>query len=135
MLPNGPDHEAISRTILERWPDTDIVTTHGASCFSLDPEKHWPNFATIVSTDDFDQVSNLSRPGVFRVNIGVGRARLQRLVGSIGDPDYATLDQFLPHPVYARQGWISILNPSDATFGDLVLPLLTEAYDQLAAKP
>jgi hypothetical protein len=61
-LPIGPNEEAISRTILELWPDTDLVTTHGASFYSLDPEKHWPNFATIVSTDDFDQVSNLSRP-------------------------------------------------------------------------
>jgi uncharacterized protein DUF6194 len=71
---------------------------------------------------------------VFRVNIGVGRATLQRLVGSDANPNYATLDELLPHPVYARQGWVSILNPSDATFRDPVLPLLTEAHDRLAAK-
>jgi hypothetical protein len=29
--------------------------------------------------------------------------------------------------------WISILNPSDATFRDVVLPLLSEAHDRLAA--
>jgi hypothetical protein len=51
----------------------------------------------------------------------------------VTDPDYAAFDRFLPHPVYARQRWISILNPSDETFRDIVLPLLTEAHDRLAA--
>ena len=49
------------------------------------------------------------------------------------EPDYAALDRLVPHPVYARQLWISILNPSDATFRDIVMPLLTEAHDRLAA--
>ena len=48
-------------------------------------------------------------------------------------PDYAAYDQLLPHPVYAKQLWISILNPSDATFRDTVLPLIAEAHDRLAA--
>jgi hypothetical protein len=73
------------------------------------------------------------RPGVFRLNIGVGRETFERLVGSMEAPDYAALDRLLPHPVYARQLWISILNPSDATFRDVVLPLIAEAHDRLAA--
>jgi hypothetical protein len=134
-LPTGPDPEAITRTILEAWPDTDVVEALGAAFFSLDPEKHWPNFATIVTTDEHDEgaPSHLSRSGVFRLNIGVGRATFERLVGSMEEPDYAAFDRFLPHPVYAKQLWISILNPSDATFRDVVLPLLTEAHDRLAA--
>ena len=134
-LPTGPDPEAITRTILEAWPDTDVVEALGAAFFSLDPEKHWPNFATIVTTDEHDEgaPSHLSRSGVFRLNIGVGRATIERLVGSMEEPDYAAFDRFLPHPVYAKQLWISILNPSDATFRDVVLPLLTEAHDRLAA--
>lgn len=134
-LPTGPDPEAITRTILVAWPETDLVEMPGAAFFSLDPEKHWPNFATIVTTDDFDEgaPSNLSRPGVFRLNIGVGRTTFRRLVGSMTDPDYTAFDRFLPHPVYAKQLWISILNPSDATFHDDVLPLLTEAYERLKA--
>jgi hypothetical protein len=135
-LPTGPDPEAITRTILETWPDTDLVTALEAMFFSLDPEKHWPNFATIVTTDEHDEgaPSNLSRPGVFRLNIGVGRATFERLVGSMAEPDYASFDRLLPHPVYAKQLWISILNPSDATFRDTVAPLLTEAHDRLAAQ-
>ena len=133
-LPTGPDPEAITRTILETWPDTDMVTALGASFFSLDPERHFPNFATIVTTDEHDEgaPSNLVRPGVFRLNIGVGRESFERIVSSGGDPDYATLDRFFPHPVYAKQLWISILNPNDATFRDDVMPLLAEAHDRLA---
>ena len=135
-LPTGPDPEAIARTIRETWPDTDVVEAMGATFFSLDPEKHWPNFATIVTTDEHDEgaPSRLSRAGVFRLNIGVGRATFQRLVGSVADPDYAAFDRLLPHPVYAKQLWLSILNPSEVTFRDVVMPLLTEAHDRLAAQ-
>ena len=50
------------------------------------------------------------------------------------EPDDAAVDRILPHPVYAKQLWISILNPSAAMFRDVVLPLLTEAHDRLAAQ-
>jgi len=134
-LPIGPDPEAIKRTILETWPETDVVEALGAAFFSLDAEKHWPNYATIVTTDEHDEgaPSNLARPGVFRLNIGVGRETFQRLVRGMVEPDHAAFEQILPHPVYAKQLWISILNPSDATFRDVVMPLLTEAHDRLAA--
>ena len=134
-LPTGPDPEAITRVIRELYPETDVVEAMGATFFSLDPEKHWPNFATIVTTDEHDvgAPSDLTRPGLFRLNIGVGRQTFERLVGSIGEPDYAAVDTVFPHPVYARQLWISIINPSDETFRDTVVPLLTEAHDRLAA--
>ena len=122
-LPSGPDPEAISRTIRELYPETDVVEAMGATFFSLDPEKHWPNYATIVTTDEHDEgaPSNLARPGVFRLNLGVGRATFDRLVGSMADPDYAVLERLVPHP-------------GDGTFRDVVLPLLAEAHDRLAAQ-
>jgi hypothetical protein len=134
-LPTGPDPEAITRSILELYPETDLVTIPGAWFFSLDPEKHWPNFATIVTTDEHDEgaPSNLSREGVFRLNLGVGRETFDRVARSAAEPEYASFDRLLPHPVYAKQRWISILNPTDATFRDVVLPLLAEAHDRLAA--
>src|SRR6476646_4570672 len=101
-LPTGPDPEAITRTILDTWPETDVVTALGAAFFSLDPEKHWPNFATIVTTDEHDDgtPSQLSRPGVFRLNIGVGRATFERIADASGpEPDYTAFDRLLPHPV------------------------------------
>jgi uncharacterized protein DUF6194 len=135
-LPTGPDPEAITRIILERYPETDVVEAMGAAFFSLDPEKHWPNFATIVTTDEHDEgaPSQLSRPGAFRLNLGLGKETFDRLVGSMTDPDYAAFDRVLPHPVYAKQRWISILNPSDATFQAVVLPLLAEAHGRVAAQ-
>ena len=98
-LPTGPDPEAITREILERYPETVVAEAMGATFFSLD-EKHWPNYVTIVTTDDHDEgaPSDLARPGVFRLNIGIGRATFERLVGSIDAPDYAALDRVLPHP-------------------------------------
>jgi len=134
-LPIGPDPEAIKRTILENWPETDVVEALGASFFSLDAEKHWPNFATIVTTDEHDMgaPSRLTeRDGAFRLNLGVGKATFERLVGGAAEPDYTVVDTILPHPVYAKQRWISIVNPSDATFRDVVLPLIDEAHDRLA---
>ena len=68
------DDADIIRYIIETYPDTDVVTAGGGTFFSIDPEKHWPNFATLVTTDEFDEgpIANLSsRPGVFRLNIGV----------------------------------------------------------------
>ena len=132
---SGPDHDAVVRAITEAFPDADVVTAMGATFFSLDPETHWPNFATIVTTDEHDMgsPSNLTaRPDVFRLNIGVGRETFDRFVGGATDPDYAALDRLVPHPVYAKQHWVSILNPSAATFETIVRPLLREACDRVA---
>jgi hypothetical protein len=92
------------RLIRETWPDAVVATMESAMFFSLD-ETHWPNFATVVWTDEHDEgaPSKLSRPGVFRLNIEVGKETFQRLVGSITNPDYAAFDRVQPHPVYAKQ--------------------------------
>ena len=132
----GPDPEAITRYIVDTFGGVDIVTAMGATFFSLDPEKHWPNFATIVTTDEHDMgsPSNLTaRPDAYRLNIGVSRQTFEGLVGGLTEPDYAALDRVLPHPVYAQQHWVSILNPSAETFDTVVKPLLSEAHDRLAA--
>jgi len=134
-LPDGPDRDELIGLIGERWPHAAVARIEGAIFFSLD-DKHWPNFATIVWTDDFDEgaPSKLFRPGVYRVNIGLDKAAFQRLVGGVPDPDYATFDQVLPHPVYAKQRWVSILNPSRGTVRDIVLPLIAESHDRLVAQ-
>ncbi len=71
---------------------------------------------TIVTKDygDFDRASHLDRPGVFRLNIGVGKDTYRSLFGPQPPPpgeagvvdtghDFTILDQLLPHPVYAPQ--------------------------------
>jgi hypothetical protein len=132
---SGPGPEAIVSYITETWPETDVVEAMNAWFFSLDPDKHWPNYATLVTTDEHDEASNLSREGAFRLNMGVDRETFERVAGEAGpDPDFTAVDRVFPHPVYAAQHWISIVNPSQQTFRDAVVPLLTLAHDRLAAQ-
>jgi hypothetical protein len=105
--------------------------------FFYEPAGRRMPFATIViqDYDGFDTSSNLNRPGVFRLNIAVGRTSFKELVGyppaahaeHQSDFDHAALDRLLPHPVYAPQGWVSILNPAETT-GAQVRTLLEQAH-------
>ncbi|WP_062482849.1 DUF6194 family protein [Variovorax boronicumulans] len=93
-------------------------------------------FATIVTKDnDFDSASKLNRPGVFRLNVGVGKESFRALLGEQPpvDIDYTALDRLMPHPVYAKMHWVSVINPSAATF-ETVKPLLVEARNLLIAR-
>lgn len=130
---SGPGPDDITDWIKATYPDTVTASAMGATFFSLD-ESHWPNFATIVTTDEHDvgQPSQLSRPGVFRLNIATRKETFQRLVGGMENPDYTALDVILPHPVYAKELWISVLNPSWPTFENQVKPLLAQSYERLA---
>jgi hypothetical protein len=108
----------------------------GDTFFFRDPDRKMP-FATIVTQDypDFDTASNLDRPGVYRVNIAVGRRRYQELLGHPPEEhaqhretyDYAAPDQITPHPVYATQSWVSVVTPGPATTGRL-RDMLAEAH-------
>ena len=130
---SGPTPDEITDWISTTFPETKIAEAMGATFFSLD-DSHWPNFATIVTTDEHDMgsPSNLARAGVFRLNIGVGKATFERLVDGAVDTDYAAIDTIIPHPVYAKQRWLGILNPSHQTFEEVVKPLIAEAHDRLA---
>src|SRR3954454_6897560 len=92
----------------------------GDSFFYYGAERNMP-FATIVVSDypGFDEASDLDREGVFRLNVAVGREGFTELLGpppgALADVDYTGLDIVLPHPVYATQSWVSILNPSEDT--------------------
>jgi len=136
--------EAISAWILETFPGTFVAEAMNATFFSCS-DRHFPNFATIVTTDEHDHASNLDRPGVFRLNIGLGPATFRRVVGPYLDPeatgyvprpgiDYTVLDTLLPHPVYAAQRFVCILNPSEATFETVLKPLLVEAHEIVARR-
>jgi uncharacterized protein DUF6194 len=121
--------------ITATWPESDVVEAMNAWFFSLDPEQHWPNYATLVTTDEHDEASNLSRPDTFRLNMGVDRQTFERVATEAGpDPDFTAFDRVMPHPVYDTQRWICIVNPSERTFREVVVPLLTVAHDRLAAQ-
>jgi hypothetical protein len=87
-------------------------------------------FATIVTKDSAsDKASQLDRGGLYRLNIGVSKASFQALFGDAQEPvDHTALDTLMPHPVYARMHWLSVINPSAKTF-ERVKPLLAEAHD------
>jgi Family of unknown function (DUF6194) len=119
----------------------------GDSFFFYDPDdspddRRMP-FATIVTKnyDGFDEASDLNRPGVFRLNISVGRTAFEELIGyrpadhadRAERPDYTVIDQLIPHPVYAPQGWVSIINPAERT-GDLARSLITDAHANAAER-
>lgn len=113
----------------------------GDSFFFYDPDdtpadRRMP-FAAIVTQDydGFDTASKLDRAGVFRLNIAVGRTRFQELIGYAPAEhaqhqarfDFAAVDRLLPHPAYATQAWVSILNPGPAT-STQARSLLAEAH-------
>jgi predicted DNA-binding protein (MmcQ/YjbR family) len=128
------DETSITEYIVGAFEGVDVVAAGPGTFFSLDPERHWPNFATIVTSDEYDQASNLDRPGVYRLNIGVSGATFRSRFDSESTHDLTELDRLMPHPVYARQHWVSILNPTDATFETVVKPLLQEAHGLIARR-
>ena len=115
----------------------------GDSFFFYDPEGTTPEnqrfpFATIVVDDypGFDTASQLHRPGVFRLNVNVSGDTFRSRFGDPPGPtdvDFAALDQFMPHPVYGQQSWVSIINPGDANRA-AVEAMLTEAHDRVARR-
>jgi Family of unknown function (DUF6194) len=138
------DQDAIRRYIAEAFDGVDVDIASQASgapeiawgdtFFIYDPDRNleaqlrFP-FATIVTKDygDFDNASNLDRPSVFRLNIGVGKETYAALFPDDGVHDFTELDRLLPHPVYGKNHFVCVLNPSDSTFQTLQ-PLLAEAY-------
>lgn len=143
------DQAAIRRFIAAKYPGVDVQVAskedgspevaRGDTFFIYDPDRNFEGtrrfpFATIVTKDygDFDNLSNLNRPGVFRFNIGLSKKTYDALFRDTDGHDFTALDVLIPHPVYAQNHWVSVLNPSDATFDEL-RPLLDEAY-QIAVR-
>jgi hypothetical protein len=76
-----PTPEDIHRYILVAFPETQVAAIEGGTFYSSDPQ-HFPNFATVVTSDAFDDASNLSRPDAYRLNIGLSReGRASRKAG------------------------------------------------------
>ena len=90
-------------------------------------------FATIASTgNEYEKISNLDRPGVYRLNIGVSRDTFQAMFGKgkidVSAYDFTALDILMPHPDYSSQHFLCVLSPSEATF-ERIRPLVAEAYN------
>lgn len=127
--------EAEIETYLASLDNVQREENYGYTFFFVGDD-HMRGFVTIAHADDeYDNVSNLNRDGVFRVNIGVSKETFKLLLGDDTPEqiDYAALNVFLPHPHYAKQHFISILNPSGEN-ADTMKQLIIEAHQIAAAR-
>jgi hypothetical protein len=143
------DAGAVTRYITGKFEHVVAVEKDGDTFFTVDPSGRppdgaWMPFATVVTGDRYDRASHLERVGTYRLNIGLGKATYTGLFGApprqrdadrVLDTgfDYAAEDRLMPHPYYASQYWVCVVDPSDATFEE-VEPLLAEAHALAARK-
>lgn len=128
-------NQAEIETFINQLANVQQEENFGYAFFFVGDDHRLP-FVSIADADnDFDNVSNLNRVGVFRVNISVSKATFQNLVGeSSGESvDYALLNVFLPHPHYARQHFVCILNPAGEN-DELTRQLILEAHSLAEAR-
>jgi len=122
-------------TFVEKLENVQREENFGYIFFFVGDDHRLP-FVTIGHSDnDFDKVSNLDREGVFRINIGVSRETFNSLLAdpSTENIDYSVLDVFLPHPHYAKQNFVCILNPSGQN-AETTKRLILEAHSIAAAR-
>jgi Family of unknown function (DUF6194) len=143
------DAGAVTRYITGEFEHVVAVEKDGDTFFTFDPSGRppdgaWMPFATVVTGDRYDRASHLERVGTYRLNIGLSKATYTGLFGApprqrdddwVLDTgfDYAAEDRLMPHPYYASQYWVCVVDPSGATF-DEVEPLLAEAHALAARK-
>lgn len=121
------------------WGDTFFYADPQAE---VPPDRRFP-FATLVTKDypGFDTESKLDRPGFFRLNIAVGRRIFEDVFGHSpaehaahrSEYDFTAEDRLFPHPVYAVQGWASVVNPGPATDAQ-ARDLLVRAHEKAARR-
>jgi hypothetical protein len=126
------NESSVAVYITKTFPEVETTINFGYIFFFHRSDHKLP-FATIASSDnEYESISHLDRPGVFRLNIGVSKQTFQSLFGTakvdVSSYDFTALDVIMPHPDYAQQNFICVLSPSEATF-ERVRVLLAEAYD------
>ena len=100
------DEAAVIHYITDTFAGVETTTAYDYTFFFYSSERKLP-FATLANTDnEYDHISNLNRPGIFRLNIGVSKETFQSLFGtSKGDVsayDYTSLDMLMPCPSRTR---------------------------------
>jgi Family of unknown function (DUF6194) len=126
----GVDFDTV-RAALGSFPGTRIIDAGGDVYAVYDPDHDYEQrprngWATIVASDAHDSASDLDRPGVYRLNLGLPRSRFRELIDPAAAHDTTAIDVLLPHPVYGGQNWVCVLNP-DRTW-PTVQRLLAEAH-------
>lgn len=133
--------EHIIQFISDTFNNVEVVTSSGDYFFFYDPEQvleaddGFP-FVSLVTDDRYDVVSNLKRPEVYRLNIGLSPESFQALFGEKtheSSYDFTELDKLMPHPTHGERYWCCVLNPAETTL-DQVKFLLAGAYEMTAKK-
>lgn len=138
-IENSKTISNITDYILQTFPGSYVQEHEGDMFyFATQDEKMFP-FATIVTKDnEYDNVSQLDRGWLYRLNIGLPKKVFQEVVtvqpswtglGSYLESgiDFTALDEVFPHPTYGNSFWISIISPSNSSFETLKI-YLDQAY-------
>jgi len=127
--------QADLEAFLASLPNVQRVENLGYTFFFVGDDHRIPFVSIAHSDNEFDDVSNLDREGVFRVNIGVSKETFNNLFdqSDSANIDYSVLNVFLPHPHYSRQRFICILNPGDDN-AEATKRLMVEAHSIAEAR-
>jgi hypothetical protein len=123
----------ITNHITDTFKNVESTVNMGYTFFFY-KDDHMHAFATIASTDnEYENISDLDRPGVYRLNIGLSRDTFRSLFGTgkidTSIYDFTALDTIMPHPDYSSQHFVCVLSPSETTFNEQIRPMLAEAYE------
>lgn len=144
--PLAPD--AFIRQVCDTLEDIVVRATWGEQALFYNPGHSLPHgvyFCTVKDHDGpNDRASQLDRPNVYRVSLGLPTVRYTALFGDKPPrPARATpaavkhdpllMNRLQPHPVYAWMGWACVLNPT-AGWLSAQQPLIAEAYEHARAK-
>jgi hypothetical protein len=139
--------DAVLAALLARHDGLVAIESWGETALFHNPGRALPRgvyFATLKQRDGaHDRASRLDRPGVFRLSLGTSRDLFAARFGPppgrpekggvvAGPWDFTALDQCTPHPVYGWMGWVSILNPSVASF-EALGPMAEAAHARAVA--
>lgn len=104
--------QKIEQYIVEHLPNAQKAEHFDYTFFFYGSDHILPFVSIAKSDNEYDSVSNLNRDGIFRINIGVSRDTFNKLLfDSKKDWNFTELNCFMPHPHYAAQHFICILNP------------------------
>jgi hypothetical protein len=128
-------NQAEAEAFIEHLDNVQREENFGYLFFFVGDDHRLP-FVTIGQADnEYDRVSSLDREGVFRLNIGVSKATFDSLLADAdsANMDYTALNVFMPHPDYAKQHFVCILNPSGEN-AEITQQLIVEAHAIAAAR-
>jgi Family of unknown function (DUF6194) len=138
----------LEQWILDNYQGVIVTDAYRERSFFYNPDSSLPKgiyFATIKESDGpNDKASNLDREGIYRLSIGVGKKQYQQLFDDVParpakgeilhlDFDFTNTGMFMPHPIYAWLGWVSINNPSIQN-SDVLKHLLDISYQNVLIK-